>query len=462
MTGSIRPRGARAGLALAALGFGSLIPTAQARAQVFTEAAQARLCDAETVKIGPLALAIINQAQAGLVATTANARGSSPNDLTEDEALYALRIISAAPTEADGEPFGPGVLSTSKEAVDARGRVSTVVTDELSALMINGPVVAGKVRYRFVPGPGAERVAADRIFDPAVGHSIRCEVVATPGVGSERDGGNSGGRTTGLRIRGSVADLAIGSTDPSALDPASVGLDIDEIKGTSSATLDLVVGVPLLDPASNWNVIPFVSYEIDDQSGGGDDVDKFSPGVLLSHRLEQPDFSLISRAEASYLIDREQSSEQIKARVYFDPAFRLWGPPTPDPFDRTSGILFGNWFTGSSVSLRPDLTLIGDFTEVRDPGSNAALIDGSYIGLGGEATLRLRWNALPDLGLRVGVRQLWLSGDITLDEATRVYGELEWAVKASPVGVAISVSQGENDDTFQAEDKIEMKLTYRR
>lgn len=454
-------RRSRYGLA-AAVGAAVLLTAPAAAAQVFGEAAYTRLCDGGRVDPGRVAFAVINEARASVVATTANLAGGSPEDLTTAEALYVLTQIATEEGPRANPLFGPGELSTGPEAIAARERIFEVLGAEFTPLS-RAPKVAGAVTYRFVPAAGSGAVSAAELFRPGSGHVILCERTGPSGGanGPTGTGGSTGSSGSGpppaaspaFRVRGTVADLTTEDVELATLKPATLGLAIDEAADTETVTVKGVAGWRINGLLPGWTAIPFVSYELKNVTTG-DDIDKVSPGILFGHSYQRTDFGAETRLELAYLIDREQSSEQVKARLYIDPAFRVG-----------DNLVFGNWLTTTPLRLRPDVTLIADYSNVRDPGSSPSLVDGSYRGVGLDANLLMRWDDYPPVEgftLRVGRRHLWLSGDIAIDDAARWYGRLEYALKSSPVGIAITYSEGENDDTFQEEDKINLELTFRR
>lgn len=440
----------------------ALFTAPAAAAQVFSEIAHPRLCDGGRVDPGRLAFAVINEARASVVATTANPGGESPDDLTTAEALYVLTQIATEVGTRANPLFGPGELSTGPEAIAARERIFDVLGAEFTPLS-RAPKVAGAVTYRFVPAAGSGAVSAAELFRPGSGHVILCERTDPTGgpSSSTAPAGSSGSNGPGptpaaspaFRVRGTVADLTTEDVELATLKPATLGLAIDEAADTETVTVKGVAGWRIDGLLPGWSATPFVSYELKDVTTG-EDIDKVSPGILFGHSYQRTGFGAETRLELAYMIDREQSSEQVKARLYIDPAFRVG-----------DNLVFGNWLTTAPLRLRPDVTLIADYSDVRDPGSSPSLVDGSYRGFGLDANLLIRWDDYPPVEgftLRVGRRHLWLSGDIAIDDAARWYGRLEYAVKTSPVGIAITYSEGENDDTFQEEDKINLELTYRR
>jgi hypothetical protein len=112
------------------------------------------------------------------------------------------------------------------------------------------------------------------------------------------------------------------------------------------------------------------------------------------------------------------------------------------------------------------LTLIADISKVFRAGSNADLANAeSYYGFGGELTLRARLELgqpISDVSFKVGVRNLFMSGDIREDTVRRWFGSIEYSPKNFPyVGVSLQFTKGQNDDTFQKEDTIGVGLTLR-
>lgn len=463
-------------LSVGLLALGALIAShTPVAAQVLTEGAEQRLCRDGRIVPGRLAFAIVSEARAATFAATANEWGTSPDDLTTEEALAVLRALSPA----SSRPFGRNIdLAVDTEADAAWKRVNAVAL-ELADLS-RRPTTAGRVTYQLVRigGPviteDEPRYNPARLFDERPLYEITCTRAA---VGPMQDGPATPGPDTGprtpptdgaagtagigtrppsgpppaLRVRGAASDLYLSGGDLSVLKPATLGFARDEVANTETVSFNAAIGLAFETADLTWAATPFVAWQYKDVTGAGD-IDRVSPGLLLTHRLAREDTALHSRLELAYVVDREQSSEQLKARLYVDPAIR-----TPD------GVLFGGWLRSEGpFRFRPDLTLIADLSEVLDPGSNAAfLAGGSYQGLGGDLRLLIDYAPVEGLTLLVGRRQLWLSGELALDEAGRWYGKLEYKFKTSPIGIALTYSEGENDDTFQNEDTTALELTFR-
>jgi hypothetical protein len=118
------------------------------------------------------------------------------------------------------------------------------------------------------------------------------------------------------------------------------------------------------------------------------------------------------------------------------------------------------------LQWRPDLTLIGDVSYVIDTGTNPALAGANnYFGLGGELSLHTRLDLgqpISDFDLQAGVRFLRLLGDISKQEALRWFWTFNYAPTNFPyIGIALSFSKGENDDTFKDEDIYSLNFTVR-
>jgi len=265
------------------------------------------------------------------------------------------------------------------------------------------------------------------------------------------------------RIRGAASDLpnVAARSDLSGLEPATLSFARDDIAGTDTAHLNLVVGMRLGPSSRVWEAYPFVSYQRKETTGTGD-IDTFTPGMVIAYRKFEEHLAVRIRGEFSYVIDSEQSSEQVKARVYIEPGVILG--------DRHA--LFGQvWHVpleGGRLDILPELTIIGDLSDVRDPGSNPAFQGGgSYRGIGADFSMRLALGGFRNLDLSgwslvAGRRQMWFSGDIVPDDPGRTHASLEYSWDAAPVGIALTYSKGRNDDTFQAEDTLSLDLTWRR
>ena len=438
-----------------------VLSSTAAAAQVLVEGAAPRLCVDDRVAPGRLALALIGEARASAFAATSNAGGTSPEDLTEAEAMNVVRALERDVFQPGQGPFGPRIeLSEDKAAAEAWQRLSRLATVELGGLTL-GPKVDGGATYRLVLRGSSTRVETYnpvRLFDPRPVYEIRCEATS-PGLPNSSQGARPVTPILPVetyppswRVRGAASDLHLWTTDLSAIKAATIGFSRDETADTETINVNGVVGLAFETDDLVWSTIPFVSWQYKEVTGTGD-IDKFSPGVLLAHRAEQPGWGLHSRWEVAYLIDREQSSEQIKSRLYLDPTFR-----TP------AGYLFGDWLVKNApIRIRPEFTAIGDVTEVRDPGTSPLLVDGgSYHGLGFDLRFLFDVPSIDGLSLLVGRRHLWLSGDLDLDEAARWHGKLEYKFKTSPIGIALTFSEGRNDDTFQEEDTTAVELTFRR
>jgi len=326
----------------------------------------------------------------------------------------------------------------------------------------DGLKVSETLTYRAVRRDGLAVVrnpSVDRVFEEDAPYVILCQEKKTAEDAEPTPDTRPGERPRvaaariPLRIRGAVPDLTVSLKDIKAAKPATIGFDKDEVADKSTFAVKGVAGLHFGDKHGVYDAIPYLAYERKRVTGAGD-IEKISPGLLLGYRIETYDYSVHSRLEASYVFDEEQDAEQGKLRLYISPAFRL---------GESGGTLFGTPLKGlGDLRLRPDLTLIGDASTVPDAGTSTELagVD-DYYGLGGELSLRLGHVAVPNFTLKLGVRYLELFGEIGADNATRYYGALEYSPASTPFGIALTFSEGENDDTFQREDKFGLSLTVR-
>jgi hypothetical protein len=455
-----RPSGLLAGAAL----FAGLFAATSASAQMDPGVA-ARLCVNGAVDPDRLAFAIVSEARATAFGATGNPRGDSPDDFTANEARYVIAAINAAPAVADraypagsnsARPFGPDIdLVTDANARAARDRIVETASAFLFDLTDEATPI-GKTRFWLVaasPGGELDPLSLWERVPPTVLRCAPVEATAEPtGVAGETAAPARPGWPPNWRIRGTAADLGEQVGALSDVEAASVGYSRDGVAGTETATFTAAVGYRFEDPTGQWAATPFVGYDYKEVAGDADDVGTLSMGALLSIRGADTSVALDYALELAYQIDREKSSEQLKARLYLRPSF-----------DLDDASLFGQRFYDGGFWVFPDLTLIGDLTDIRDPGSNAAFANGGdYQGVGADVSLRVGHLSLKGLSFSLGRRQLWLTGDLAFDEAIRRFAKLEYDFDDSPLGFAVTWSEGRNDDTFKLEDSLEVQLTWRR
>jgi hypothetical protein len=422
-----------------------------------------------------LAYAIVDEAGAGRYLDGSNPTGLRDGAIqlrtaggVQSEPVYVVLNFGTKAVPAENQPFGPNVdLRTDKRALQARDAIAKIM-GELIFLTTNGSVAAGpeltyRIERRMVVGaPTAEIEWANPVLlfrdDPPL--VIICETQLPPPTPAERPQRPSIGISAAnvIRLRGTVKDLTIKVDDLRSAKPAFVTYQRDGEANTETFGLNAVLGVRVGDKAGVFDAIPFISYENRSVTGSKGDIEKLSPGLLFGYRIERPDFAIHARLETSLIEDLQFDARQGKLRVYIDPAFALGSG---------RGVLFGSYLTPiGPLQWRPDLTLIGDASHIYDKGTNPALDGASdYLGLGGELSLRARLDLgqpISDFVLHVGVRDLQLFGDIRKHEARRWFSILEYAPANFPyLGIGLSFSKGENDDTFQDEEIYGLNFTVR-
>jgi hypothetical protein len=448
-----------AGVALSA----GMAAAPSAMAQVLDIPAAFRLCQDNKVDPDRLAFAIVGEARATAFAAY---RNGDPSDLTAREARQVLAAMDAA------NPFGTSLVIADTEDAEvtaARGRI--IDTVEAAFLGLSGASLPGHtMRYWLTSASPGDDLNPRRLFEANTPLTLHCEPLPRTGpTSSSGTTGESAGPTEPVeagwsprwRIRGTAADLAAQVDSLSDVEPASVGYSRDGVASTETATLKAAIGYRFEAEDGAWGLTPFLAYDYKEVTGD-DDVDTRSAGILFSARGGRASGTFNSTLELVYQIDREQSSEQLKARFYHRPVFNLGNRAL---FGQRFYADESSWAGSGRFWLFPELTLIGDISNVRDPGSNPAFVGGGdYQGYGADLSLRMGHTHTDYDGLTFsfGRRQLWLSGDLTIDEAARRYAKLEYDFDDSPLGIALTWSEGRNDDTFKKEDTLEVQLTWRQ
>jgi hypothetical protein len=440
------------------------VPLAQAlAAEVLTAENEVRLCTAShegqrAVDRDALAFAIVVQSGAERYLDGSNPTGlrdgaiqlQSVGDHLSEPAYVMLNGFEHSKPAAN-RPFGPNVdLAVDEQAMKALEKISEFRV-QLDLLILKGSLTAESVRYR----TEGKAQNASVLFLPNPPLVIICESQAQPPI-PESD--ESPAFLSRLRLRGAVKDLTIKQSDPSNTQPASISYERDGVADTKTFGLNGVIGLPFSDADGQSDAIPFVSYENRSVTGDVGDIRKLSPGLLLGKKTPAH-ITLHTRLEASVIFDSEQESRQGKLRAYVDPAI---------PIGRVWGTLFGVYLKRKvgPLRLRPDLTLLLDGTHVYREGTSSELAGASdYLGAGGELSLRSRLDLgapMSDFILQVGRRHLSLFSDIPEDHAARWFASLGFSPENSSfVGIALTLSKGENDDTFQDEETYSLALAFR-
>lgn len=463
---------------------GALIPMASV-AQILTAENQAELCVASfegkpAVDKDLLAYAIVVAAGGASFLDGSNPAGFRDRavqlqtaDGVLSEPVYVMLNYGLIGDRVErNRPFGPSVdLRTNERALAVRNKIGEIVREELQFLVNDGSFPPGSTalyttrrRPDVTGAPVLERNWKNtrHVFEYESSLVILCEPASTPtseAVAAKAANSIASFADT-VRLRGTVKDLTVKATpsDIKTAKPATVSYKRDEKADTNNFGLNGVLGVHMGDPTGAFDLLPFVSYENRAVTGNKGDVVKVSPGVLLGYKYASNEFSLYSRLEAALLEDVHQDARQAKARLYVDPAIAL---------GNGNGILFGTYLPPiGPLQLRPELTLIGDASDVYKRGSSKELAGASdYFGLGGELSLRTRFDAgqpLSDFVLQLGVRHLSLFGDVNKNVARRWFASLEFAPQNFPyLGIRFALSKGENDDTFQNEETYGLELTLR-
>jgi hypothetical protein len=389
------------------------------------------------------------------------------------EPVYAVLNCLSTNESAKNRPFGSNVdIKADKRAPAACDAIQGIMLNEINFLTSEGKLDRGEVRYRVerrtmaLNAPTSDKDWKDPklLFQDDSPLIVLCEDNpnnSTPQVPAPDNSQNpsSGISVVDLiRLRGSVKDLTIKAQDIKSAKSASITYQRDAKADKETFGINGVVGLHFGDASGAFDVIPFISYENHSVTGGKGDVKTLSPGLLLGYKIERPSFAIHTKLEASLIEDLLYDSKQVKLRIYADPAFAL---------GQGRGVLFGTYIMPiGPLQWRPDLTIIGDVSHVSDNGTNPALSEANnYYGLGGEFSLKTRLNLgqpISDFDLQTGVRYLKLLGDINKQEAHRWFGALTYSPANFPyIGISLSFSIGENDDTFKDEETYSLNFTVR-
>lgn len=464
----------------------TLLLTQPVSAAVLTASNKTQLCTSTyqgkpAVDKDALANAIVTEAGAGQYLDGSNPFGLRDGAIQlrsmggiQSEPVYAILNCGIIADPKENKPFGPNVdLKKDNRALQARNAIVKIIGKELIFLTTNCSIPAGsnltyriKRRENLVGAPTTENEWANPMLlfrdDPPL--VIICEdntstsslSVPVPGNSQPPSGGLSA--VNFIRLRGTVDALTVKANNLKSAKPASVTYQRDGLANTEIFGINGVLGMHFGDSAGVFDAIPFISYENRSITGGKGNIEKFSPGLLFGYKIERPAFAIHTKLEASLIKDLLYDSSQVKLRVYADPAFAL---------GKGRGVLFGSYILPiGPLQWRPDLTLIGDVSHVNDKGTNPALSEANnYFGLGGELSLRTRLNLgqpISDFDLQAGVRYLKLFGGISKQEARRWFCTLNYAPANFPyIGIALSFSKGNNDDTFQDEEIYSLNFTVR-
>jgi hypothetical protein len=461
----------------------AMSPSSIANAAVLTVDNQPSLCVASydgvrAVDKDALALAVATEAGAGPYLDGSNAGGVRDGAIQlktagsiPSEPAYAL-LNAGLKEREDNKPFGPNVdLRRDKRALQIRDAIARVLEREIAFLIDPGffpvgpgtkPIYHAKRRDEVTGAPTTDDgwKKLELLFYPDPPLVIICDSGGSPKPASplQETKPLTEQFVDVIRLRGTVKDLTIKADKLADAKPASISFQRNEEADTETFGLNGVLAVRFGDSAGVFDAMPFISYENTSVTGKKGDVDKISPGLLLGYKVERPEFAVHARVELSYMDDIEQDARQAKIRAYVDPAFAL---------GEGRGVLFGSELAPlGPVRFRPDLTIIVDGSHVYDAGTSSELAGAEdYLGLGGEASLRTRLDLgqpISDFVLQLGVRRLQLFGDIHDNDATRWFANLAYSPQNFPyVGFRFAFSKGDNDDTFQDEEKYALELTLR-
>jgi hypothetical protein len=450
---------------------------------IFTTENADRLCRAQhegVAAVDPdlLAAAIVEQARIPFdLLDLANATGTSDGtirmhslpDGTLGEPGYAVVNAGAVSPPDANRPFGPDVdLASRKDARTARESIARIVTDDLQRSADRGSVRASdRLTYRFRSIPSGVPISSDpsAFFGPNRTVVILCERSATAPGSNPSSGGRGGGNETRSvtitpRLRGTVAALAAAPASLAELrsvEPAKISMERNEVADTTTFGVTAVAGLAINSSSGLFSVIPFLSYDRRSVTGGANNIEKFSTGLVGSLRLEGASSALHASLETSFVDNLQRDSRQGKLRLYLEPAFAL---------GNGNGVLFGSYLRPiGPLELRPDFTGIIDVSRVFRRGTDPSLQNAqSYAGFGGQLELRARIrgaSVFSDLEFVIARRQLFMTG-IDDHRIGRWFGSIEYASKDFPyVGIRFSFTSGQNDDTFQREETYQVGLALR-
>lgn len=457
---------------------GNILAASHAQATPLTAANFPLLCRPDaagrlTVDSDRLALALVDSAGATLLLDGANDRGvadqsiqtvSTPSQPSEPTYL----VVQAAASAGDARLFAPPGAAALRNAL-----ISELNSIDVNALLRDGLPAGDRRRFRAMIRPGRQSgqqpggIDPAKLFGPDAVYTIVCEE-EPPRPDPARTDAAEGDRPRedvdperGIRVapvlRGSVQALWIEQegSEFAASDAANISYDRDDVADTDTFRINGIVGLQILSRSGTFGAVPYISYQRSSVTGPND-IEKLSPGLLLTHAYEGRSLALHSRLEISYIDDMEQGSRQGKLRLYIDPTFRLGrlGPLFGSSLRLIDGLFF-----------RPELTLIADASRIFRAGTSTALANAdSYFGAGGDLSLSVgpASGALDFVRLTVGARDLAMFGGIDQDHIRRWYGSLTFTPPDFPYfGLSLTFTDGENDDTFQVEERVSLGLTFR-
>jgi hypothetical protein len=446
-------------------------------AAIFTDDNYAELCTdtyrgLKIVNLDALANRITTNAGALPYLDGANSSGVKDGAIQMRSTNGRLSEPMYAVVNIDGATFGPRPeVSGNPNAVKARDDIRHSLTNQVSQVLQNGEIRGENYRYHIgeiatgvTPPSKSDRGHFLYLFQDPPHAAIFCEDISKPNPKPQRGSDPNDPRTSEIssgpdsdfKLRGTVKDLSVSTKSLSDAKAATFTAEKDGVADDKIFGINGVAAVSIYKDDDGWEILPFISYENRSSRSHQGDIEKVSPGLLLSHLYTTRNFGIQSRLEGSYLADKHQDSEQAKFRLYLDPSFST-----------KYGILFGSYLkTFGALQLRPDLTLIGDYSRVIDDGTNADLANAeSYFGLGGELSVRTRLDMgrpISDFVLQAGIRELRLFGEIRENETRRLFGKLAYSPEDFPyLGVALSFEKGDNDDTFQEERVYGLRVEVR-
>ena len=379
---------------------------------------------------------------------TANSTGVADHSVAFDELIYAL--VTTA------HPFGLG-HSESERAKLTKKKLDSEL-GVLGDFLQRGTTSDGRFVVQTNPTDATGPDVLLLFSDPA-NTRIRC--VGSSQAKPERMKPTTSDEATtsdeGLVIRGRVSELALrrGVLKVYGASAAEISLRNDRENDVETFGVSGVLGFRY----GTFQFIPYVKYEKyekKDTTGADEaDIEVLSPGILWSThgRLGTnitADWSLNPTAN----LDLEQDSERLTLRGVFGPAVSI------GDWDWFGGYLP----TSGPVLLRPDLKFQVEASYVLNPGRSMEIPD-DYLGLGGEAELKIRIRdvkVLQDFVGSVSYRHLEMLGDEEIKDVSRFETALLYAVPGNNnLAVQFAYENGDNAETFQEEDLFKITLGFR-
>ncbi len=275
---------------------------------------------------------------------------------------------------------------------------------------------------------------------------------------TEEEQGETGAEfTSAFLIRGRVKDLTIPRQDIKNSSSGTIAFKDDRESDEQSFQTNIVVGLDakiFRAPDSNWKVLPYAHYQLNDNNGNNkEDIHTVTPGLLLSRSVEIGrliDAELGLAPNATF--DFKQSAESARFKGFFTPSLTIGDQ-----------VYLGGWKKlAGPIHYRPLVSFLAEGAHVFDNGSSTEIGDNDqYYGFGGSAELKLNIRGLPILRDTIFTFRYWhlelFSAE--LDHAKRFSAEAAYTLdEKKRFTVSLSFEEGENSESFQREEFVGVNL----